>query len=446
MKTISVMILILALSAVAMGDEVAVTVYNSNLGVVTETRQLDFEKGVNRLAFRDVPSQIDAASVRFEVTDGGGVSILEQNYAYDLVSPEQMYNKYIDQEIELIDKDGRLYVGKLMAHSSGTVTLMEDNGRVKVVRLDNITEINFPQLPDGLITRPTLFWLYRAGESGAKECQVGYQTAGLSWNAEYVALLGADDATLDLSGWSSITNNSGKTYKDARLKLVAGEINRARPEYRGGREKVMTMSVPEVDGFQEKEFFEYHLYTLPRPATVANKEIKQVSLFDPASTPVDKTYTFRPDRNPTDVEVALKFVNSKDAGMGMPLPAGRIRVFKEDSDGSVILLGEDRINHTPRDEEVKVKVGNAFDIVAKETVLDNVKVSQRIEQRTFEVEIRNRKTTDIVVVIEKNLYGDWKILSSDREYVKKSAQTVQFELPVRAGQTATLGYEVRFGS
>jgi hypothetical protein len=226
---------------------------------------------------------------------------------------------------------------------------------------------------------------------------------------------------------------------------VAGDISRAQPEYRGGREKVMAMSMPEADGFQEKAFFEYHLYTLPRPATVANKEIKQVSLFDPATTAVEKAYTFRPDRHPTNVEVSLKFVNSKAAGMGMPLPAGRLRIFKEDSDGSVILLGEDRINHTPRDEEVKVKVGNAFDIVAKETTVDQVRISQRVEERDFEIEIRNRKTTDIVVVIEKSLYGDWEILSSDLKYVKKDSKTVQFELAVAAGKTATLGYKVRFG-
>jgi len=446
MRFTVVLILTLALSLPAIADEIMVTVYNSNLGVVTETRQLEFDQGVGRLAFRDVPSQIDAASVRFEVIGGGGdVAILEQNYAYDLISPDQMYAKYIDQEIELIDKDGRLYVGTLMAYSSGSVTLMENSGRIKIVRLENITEINFPELPEGLITRPTLFWLYRADGKGARDCKVGYQTRGLTWNAEYVGLLDSDEKFLSMSGWSSITNNSGKTYKDAKLKLVAGDIARARPEYARGRDKVMAMAVPEADGFQEKAFFEYHLYTLPRPATVANKEIKQISLFDPAQTPVEKTYTYRPDQHPTNVSVELEFINSEEAGMGMPLPAGRVRLFKADDDGSVILLGEDRIGHTPRDEKVKIRVGNAFDIVAEEVMTDQRRISQQVEERDFKVEIRNRKDADITVVVEKRFYGYWQILASDIEYTKKDANTVLFELPVTARKTAEFTYTVRLG-
>ncbi|MCK4372351.1 MAG: hypothetical protein KAW61_04355, partial [candidate division Zixibacteria bacterium] len=187
MRTLKTVCLLLALPLAAWADDLAVTVYNNNLGVVSETRQLMFDKGVNRLAFRDVPSQIDAASVRFELVGSGQkVSILEQNYAFDLVSPEQMYRKYIDKEIELIDKEGRLYAGTLLAYRSGAVTLMESTGRIKIVLLDNISEVNFPSLPDGMITRPTLFWEYQSDYDGELDCRVGYQTGGLSWSAEYV--------------------------------------------------------------------------------------------------------------------------------------------------------------------------------------------------------------------------------------------------------------------
>ena len=206
MKALTFFWLLMLGSTIAQADDVAVTVYNSNLGVISETRQLEFTQGIDRLAFRDVPSRIDAASVRFEIVNGGGsVSILEQNYAFDLVSPEQMYSKYIDHEIELIDKKGQMYAGVLLAFSSGAITLQENTGRIKIVLLDNISEVNFPSLPEGLITRPTLFWLYRSDRTGPLECRVNYQTGGLSWSAEYVGLLSDDEQQLELSGWSSIS-------------------------------------------------------------------------------------------------------------------------------------------------------------------------------------------------------------------------------------------------
>ncbi|MFH1688282.1 MAG: DUF4139 domain-containing protein [bacterium] len=444
MKLLFVSAIVAAAAVTCVADEIAVTVYNSNLGVISESRTLEFEKGVHEIAFRDVPTQIDAASVRFYV-DGGQVAILEQNYAYDLVSSDQLYAKYVDQDIELIDKSGRLYSGTLLAYGSGNVTLLEPAGRVKIVLLENIAEVNFPSLPDGLITRPTLFWRYQAQSGGAKDCRVGYQTGGLNWKAEYVGVLDGKETELDLSGWSSITNNSGKTYTDATLKLVAGEISRAQPEPRFRADKFMTASAPEAAGFEEKAFFEYHLYTLPRRATVANKENKQISLFEPAHTGVDKVYTYRPDRDPKSVEVGLRLVNSTADGLGMPLPAGRVRLFKADDDGSMILLGEDNLDHTPRDEEIRLKVGNAFDIVGEETVVDQSRISQQVEERSFKTEIRNRKTEDITVKIEKKLYGYWQLMRSDFEYTKKDANTIEFNLPVAAGLTATVNYTVRFG-
>ncbi len=443
------MMAFLMIGTATQAEELAVTVYNSNLGVISETRQLDFDKGVGKLAFRDVPAQIDAASVRFEVTGGGGeVSILEQNYAYDLVSPNQMYNRYLDQQIELIDKTGRLYAGKLLAQGDGAVTVQDDDGRIKVILLDHIAEVDFPSLPDGLITRPTLFWLYNSADAGQRECNVGYQTAGLNWSAEYVGLLSSNEKDLDLSGWASINNTSGKTYADAKLKLVAGDISRARPQRPPVMRKSM-MALAEADaygGFEEKAFFEYHLYTLPRKATLANREIKQVSLFEPASTGVEKIFTYRPDRHPTQVEVAIKFVNSKESGLGMPLPAGRVRLFKADDDGSVILLGEDQIKHTPRDEELTVKVGNAFDIVGEETMTDQRRISQKVEERDFKIELRNRKTDAATVRIEKQFYGFWEIMNSDLQYEKKSAEMVVFKAELAAGETRTITYRVRYTS
>ncbi|MEA2030129.1 MAG: DUF4139 domain-containing protein [candidate division Zixibacteria bacterium] len=445
MKRTTLILSLLLLPAILVADEVAVTVYNSNLGVVSETRTLDFNKGIGQLDFTDVPSAIDASSVIFNVIDKSGrVAILEQNYAYDLVSPEKIYSRYVDKEIELIDKEGKLYSGNLLAYNSGAVTLKEKSGGIKIVQLANITEVNFPELPDGLITRPTLFWRYSSDHSGPLDCRVGYQTSGLEWSAEYVGVLSENEDNLDLSGWSSITNNSGKTYKDATLKLVAGDIHRAHPERGRGIEKnMMTMAAPSKAGFEEKAFFEYHLYTLPRKATVADKEIKQISLFEPASTTVEKKFIYRPDRNPKKVEVAINFTNSAAAGLGMPLPSGRVRLFKADDDGSMILLGEDRIDHTPRNEELNIKVGYAFDIAAEERQMQRDKISSKVEDRTYEIELRNRKETPATVKIEKKIRGIWEVIESDHPYTVKDAQTLQFDVNIGADETVVVKFKIR---
>ncbi len=442
-------VLIIALAGSVAAEDIAVTVYNGDLGVVNETRELEFDKGVGKLAFRDVPARIDASSVRFQVANGSDIAILEQNYAFDLVSPDQMYAKYLDQTIELIDKEGRLYGGQLLAYSGNMVTLLESSGRVKIVSLSNITEVNFPVLPDGLITRPTLFWLYQSNVSGKEKCEVSYQTSGMNWTAEYVGLLNEKETHLDLSGWASINNVSGKTYADARLKLIAGDINRARPtgfDKRGGME-LMTMA-PRADaaGFEEKEFFEYHMYTLPRKATLANKEVKQVSLFEPASTSVDKKYLYKPDSDPEAVSVNVEFTNSKESGLGMPLPAGRVRMFKADSDGSLILLGEDQIEHTPKDEEVMLTIGTAFDIKGEQTLVSKERISKQVEDRVFEIELRNHKSEDVVITIEKRVWGFWEVVESNFATKKKDANTLTVDVPVKADSTAKLTLKVRITS
>ncbi|MBU8933903.1 MAG: DUF4139 domain-containing protein [candidate division Zixibacteria bacterium] len=446
MKTTVLVLGMLLLPAILVADEVAVTVYNSNLGVVSETRLLEFDKGVGQLSFRDVPSAIDASSVTFDVVDQSGeVAILEQNYAFDLVSPEKIYTRFIDKEIDLVDKEGKLYSGRLLAYNKGAVTLMEKSGGIKIVQLANVTEVNFPQLPDGLVTRPTLFWRYSSNHDGSLPCRVGYQTGGISWSAEYIGVLSDDEADLDLSGWASITNSSGKTYTDATLKLVAGDIHRARSakKGRGMDMELMAVKAPAA-GFEEKAFFEYHLYTLPRKATLADREIKQISLFEPASTKVIKEFIYRPDKNPKKVEVALNFTNSSAAGLGMPLPAGRVRLFKADDDGSLIMLGEDRIDHTPRDEEIDLKVGYAFDIAAEERLMQRDQISHKVEDRTFEIELRNRKETSITIRIEKKLWGLWEVVEANYPYTIKDAQTLQFDIGTDAGETAVVTFKVRF--
>jgi hypothetical protein len=444
----TIMALLLMLAAGVVADDLAVTVYNSNLGVVSETRTLLFEKGTGQLQFRDVPALIDPGSVRFEIMSSGrNISILEQNYAYDLVRPQQMFLKYLDQKIELMDDDGRIITGELLSSDSKSVVLKESSGKIKIINLDKISEVNFPALPDGLITRPTLFWLYSSDFSGQAACRVGYQTSGLGWDAEYIGVLNEVEDRIHLSGWASIQNASGKTYEDAKLKLVAGDIQRAQkgPSFELGASDMMVRGgrAGEVS-FDEKAFFEYHLYTLPRSATLANNEKKQISLFEPSEADVEKILIYRPDRKADQVDVLVKFRNSNEAGLGMPLPAGRVRIFKADDDGSLILLGEDNIKHTPRDEDIKLTVGTAFDVSASQTLVDQTRLSKQVEERTFEIELRNHKKTDVSVQVEKLLPGDWEIVESSAEYKKKDAYTILFELPVPASGKAKVIFKVRF--
>ncbi len=451
MKKRMILSICLVLAVFAVGNvlagDVSVTIYNNNLGVIHETRQLDFKKGMGRVSFVDVPSLIDPTSVGFELVDKTkSAVILEQNYAYDLVSPEKIYAKYIDKNIDLFDKQGNIFSGTLLSFASGAFVLKDRSGKIQIVRLEQVVNANFPELPEGLITRPTLFWLYNSDFSGTADCRVSYQTGGMSWTAEYVGILSEDEKALNLTGWSSINNQSGATYKDATLKLIAGDIHRAaqeRPSRKSGAMGMEAALLAPSAGFEEKEFFEYHLYTLPRKATVANNEIKQIALFDPASTTVDKEYYYQPDQNNKKVKVTIEFKNARENGLGIPLPAGRTRVFKADSDGSMILLGEDKIDHTPKDEEVKLTIGYAFDISAEENVIDYQKISSRVDEQTYQIELRNHKKEDISINVEKKFYGDWEITNSSHEYEKKDANTLKFEIPVKADEKVAINFTVR---
>lgn len=440
---LTVLVLILMMSIAS--AEIYVTVYNSDLGVVRETRQLDFKKGMSRVSIIDVPTRIDPTSVGFEIPDKSkAVSILEQNYAYDLVSPEKIYAKYIDHDIDIFNKDGQLFSGTLLSFNNGSLVLRDKSDKIQVIRMNEVVNVNFPELPDGLITRPTLFWLYNSSFDGQTDAYISYQTHGMRWTAEYVGILSDDETSLGINGWASINNNSGATFKDAVLKLIAGDIHRA-PAPRGGRMEMLAKATPMADDtFVEKEFFEYHLYTLPRPATLANNEIKQLSLFDPSPVGVKKEFHYYPDQYGNDVRVMLKFKNSKDDGLGIPLPAGRVRVFKADTDESMILLGEDRVDHTPKDEEVKLTIGNAFDIRAEINIVDQTRLSNKIEEQDLEITLRNHKNEDVEINVEKRLYGYWEIIESSMEYEKKSTNEIKFLASVAANDTTVIKFKVRF--
>ena len=438
---------VVALASMALADDVAITVYNQNLALVKEGRTLDFQKGVNKMNLTDVAAFIDPTSVHFKLKSGGdNIQLLEQNYQYDLVSSEKILQKYLGNDIDVIMKNGDVLTGKYLSSSSDYLVLQLPDGAIRLINDKELLSVTAPKLPEGLIVVPTLEWLLSSDVSGKRDVEVSYLTSNINWHAEYIALLDAADTKLQLSGWVSLDNKSGKTYRDAKLKLVAGDINRVQPPQpmyaKGARLDMATASA----GFEEKTFFEYHMYTLGRPSTIANNETKQVSLFEPANTPIKKLYRYTVADGSKDVNVVVSFKNAEANGMGMPLPAGKIRLTKLDTDGSEEFLGEDQIDHTPKDEVVEIKVGNAFDVVGETNTIDSKRISDRVSELTIEVKLRNHKKEDLTVSALYNIWGDWQVLESNFTYVKKNARQIEFTVPVAKDGESVLRFRVRINS
>ncbi len=429
--------------------DLSLTVYNSDLAVVRDARTMSIEQGTHWLAFTDVPARIDPTTVNLKALDEGALEMLEQNYRYDLVSQDKILERYLDSEIRVILEEGRLYEGTLLSFAGGRIVLggAQDGEGLVILNPDKITDLQFPALPEGLITRPTLEWLLDAERRGDRRLEVSYMTAGFNWHAEYVAVVAEDDASMDLAGWVSVDNRSGATYEDAELQLVAGDVHRvpkqqARPGRMRDQENLMMAAAP---AFEQEELFEYHLYTLGRRSTLRDNETKQLSLFNPTRCRVHKLYEANPQRDGTKVRVVLETTNSEEMGLGRPLPKGTVRVFQRDSRGRLQFVGEDAIDHTPRDEDVRVFLGNAFDLAAERTELASRRISQRVREVDIEVEVRNRKESeDVVVVLQENVYGDWEVTQSSRDYDRKSSRLIEFRVPVKAGQVEKVTYTIRY--
>jgi hypothetical protein len=455
--------------AAADQEGVALTVYNGGYGVVRETRSLDIDKG-GLVKFKDVAAAIDATTVFFKSLTDPSAKLLEQNYQYDLVSADKLLGKYIDKPIEIVCT-GKTYGGRLLSYDGAQIVLKEDGGGITMVqRADNVKDIRFKVLPEGLLTKPTLLWHVATDKPGKQTVEVSYQTGGVNWHAEYVLVVDKDDAAADLTGWVSVQNNSGKTYADARMKFIAGDVRRVQPPPRsglvGGR---ALLEKGFAEAMEEKAFFEYHMYTLPRPSTVADNEIKQLEMFSPVrGMKVTKRFLYNPlgnwrwsyggryeDRSygataaDKKVAVFIEFTNSKDNQLGIPLPAGKVRVYKQDeADKALEFIGEEQIDHTPKDEDLSLRIGNAFDIVGERKQTDfKVEVNRHWMQETIEIKVRNHKKEDVVVRVKEPLYRwvNWKITETNVDkYEKLDSQTVAWDLPVKADGEVTLTYVVEY--
>ena len=440
--------IIFATAALGQQRELAITIYNNDLALVKDSRNIDLKKGISELKYQEVAAAIDPTSVHFiSLTAPDKVAIIEQNYEFDLVNSDKIAEKYLDKEITVHLKD-ETFKGMLLSNEGSNLILKAESDTVKLISKSVIENIDFPKLPEGLITRPTLVWTINSEQQGTQKTEVSYLTSGMSWHAEYVAVAKDNDQKLELNAWVSIENKAGATFPDAKLKLIAGEVNRVVPPRRpipmakGYALEAMEAAAPQ---FEEKAFFEYHLYTLQRPATINNNQIKQISLFPSAETSVKKIYTYEPSRSENDIRVNLEFMNSKESGLGMPLPAGKVRVYKEDpADGSLEFIGEDMIEHTPKDEKLRLFLGNAFDIKAEQAMTNKVSTGKKSYDETWQAKIRNHKDAAVNIVVVEKFYGFWNIKESTNEYKKKDATTVEFYVNVPKDQESTLEYTVSY--
>ncbi len=447
--------------AAARGDQadLAVTVYNSSLALVRDIREFTLPSGESDLHFIDIAATVNPATVHFRsLTDPSRVSVLEQNYEYDLLEPEKLLRKYVGREVTLIrlrNENGTTkqeeVKARLVSYNNGPIWKIGDE-YVTGLHSDHL---RFPELPANLYSRPTLVWKLLNRGGARHRIEASYLAGGLSWQSDYVLTVGRDDKAADLDGWVTLTNGSGTAFRDATLQLGAGDLNRVRPAARKQALEMMADVAAAAPAMVQEAFSEYHLYTLGRRTTIANQETKQLALLDGTGVPVEKRYIvdgqsfyYRNRRSPgtpikDHVQVFYRFRNDAKSGLGSPMPAGVVRVYQADSKGGLQFVGEDRIDHTPKDETLDLKIGNAFDIICERNQTDFEKISDAVYEMEFAITLRNHKTTPIVVQVNEPVGGTWRMIRSTHEWQKTAAWAAQFTVPVQAEGAATLKYRVR---
>jgi len=431
---------VLAATRLATGAS-SLTIYSDGFGLISEERELLLKKGRQEWLFDGVSRHIEPASVLFTCE---GVSLREQNYEYDLVDEGALLTRYLGHEVEVQLEEGEWVRGTLL--SGGLGLILQTGQGVVSLRPEALMAVRYPSLPDGLRLKPALRWELDSRVEGKRLAQVSYLSRGLGWKAEYVCLLAEDESRMEMASWVNLSNQTGLSWVDASLQLVAGKVNRVQYQQDilvGAKAPRMAMAADAMEaGFQEESFFEYHLYTLPRPVSVADRQDKQVALFESRPVTLVKRYISDGNRG-AEVAVELEFTNSKDKGPGLALPEGTVRLYKKDSRGRRQLVGEDAIRHTPVDEKVVLDAGKAFDLVAERKVLDEQRSGRSVE-RQFEVTLKNRKEKEAVeITVREHLWGDWSVVKSDVKAVKKDANTLEMVVPLKAGESRSVRFLVR---
>ncbi len=444
-------------STVADQQSVEVTVYNSNLGLVKDTRKIKLPEGDGNMQFMDVAAFIQPFTVAIRSLDAPqDFSILEQNYEYDLMNSTKLLDKYVGKKLKLITRNqfsdkSETVEAELLSNNEGQIYKIGNE-----IHIGYPGEVILPSLPEDLIANPTLTWMYENKFASPQSIEVSYLTQNISWKADYIVVIDKNDAKANVSGWVTLDNKSGATYKNAKLKLVAGEVNRVQDILNyANAAAIKFQKVMESDGargFQEQSFFEYHLYDLQHPTTIKDQQTKQIRLLEANDARVTKIFKVQGQNNwwygpynetgKVPVNVMLKFKNSKENHMGFPLPAGTMRLYKADANDSLQFIGEDAIKHTPKDEDVDLKIGEAFDVVAERVQMDYQNINRGHESE-WEVTIRNHKEEAIAVQVLETIPGDWKVISQSHKFTKVDAFTARFDVDVPKDGEVKVRYRVR---
>jgi hypothetical protein len=441
--------------------ELSLTVYNSDLALVRDVRSIQLPRGAFDLHFMDIAATVNPATVHFRsLTEPLRVSVLEQNYEYDLLEPEKLLRKYVGRDVTLVrlvqdggDTKEEEVKARLLSYNNAPVWQIGN----EIVTGMHADHIRFPELPGNLYSRPTLIWSLQNDGAAKHRVEAAYLATKLAWNADYVLTVARDDRSADVDGWVTVTNGSGTAFRNAKLQLVAGELNRVRQAF-GRMELESRADIAKAAApppMSQESFSDYHLYTLDRKTTVNNNETKQVSMLEATGLPVKKRYIvdgqalyYRNAMHPGSplkdvVQIYYQLKNESSAGLGMPMPAGTIRVYQSDSKGGTHFVGEDHIDHTPKDEVINLKIGNAFDVVSERKQIDFEKISSNVFEAEYEIVLRNHKPTPIAVELNEPIGGTWRIIRTSHEYTKTDAWAAQFTPTVAAEGTTTVRYRVR---
>jgi hypothetical protein len=446
-------------------NRISLTIYNQGTSLVRDRRTINLNAGLNTLDITDVTAQIDATSVTLTTPDDpDGTLVLEQNYLYDLVGSHALLNRYLEQTIEITMEDGAHFVGQLL-NTAGEIILRLSDGQIVTLARDKIRDKRFPALPGGLITRPTLRWLLQSMNAGEHDIELTYLTNGLNWTADYNLLLAVDNTAFDISGWITLSNTTGTSFNDAQVKLVAGEVHRLPQEREFKLSKRLNAFSTAAEQVEQRELFEYQLYEINRPVTVNDNETKQVEFINVRTVPATIYYVFEAVRDfygyqaiplidrydyQSDVKHVstwLQFSTGDESGLGKDLPAGRLRAYQQDTDGSAVLIGEERIQHTPKGETVDIELGKAFDLVAERRQVGFTQLSKTLLEEDYEIRLRNRKDTQTVQIrVRERLFrwSNWEILDKSHEFSVLNSSTIEFRVDVPPGEEVVVTYTVRY--
>ncbi|MCX7150490.1 MAG: DUF4139 domain-containing protein [Rhodocyclales bacterium] len=439
-------------SAAADREAVAVTVYNDDLALVKERRRVDLPSGLTRLSLRDVTAQMRPETALLRAVSGQPLSLIEQNFDFDLLTPQKLLEKYVGHEVTVIrphptnDSERREHA-TVLAAGQGTVLRFADRIETGVPG-----RLAFDSVPPNLRDRPTLSILLEAA-GGKQAVELSYLTGGLSWKADYVANLSTDGKSLDLNGWVTLTNRSGAGFDNSTLQLVAGTVNRVRQQ--DSRMYAMAAPAPAAKamGATQEALLDYHLYSFERPTSIADNQTKQLALLSASAVPVRREYLlagndwYYRDRygqigQKLKPAVFMEFEN-RGGQLGKPLPAGIVRVYARDSKGAAQFVGEDRIAHTAKNEKLQLRLGEAFDITAERKQTSYRKIADNVGESAWRIELRNAKDEAVSVKVQEPMPGDWEMVQESQKHNKESARVASWNVAVPAGGATVLEYAVR---